>query len=313
MDWITLLLATLVLIPIVFAFWGFRKKHQIEAELKVRKLMLRIGVAEEKKLSFEELLLSQGDRGWFQFFVVKFKQAGIVERNEIVRILLIQGVLIATSLLLIAVNLLHLSMNILLLALLLPMLPTLYLIIKASQRQAQLRKDFPEMLDSIVRSLQAGFGIDGALQNIAEDSKGPLAEEIAEIHKQLKLGISLRELLREFQSRVSLPEASYFAITLILQRESGGQLTAILKELSRLMRRRENFQAKLRTLTAESRFTAWFIGGMPLAYLGYKLIFDYPAMHFFLHDPTGVKLLSLSVFLILLGAVILRNMLRIRF
>lgn len=313
MEWQTLLIASLILVPLVLALIGYRKKRQIESELKVRLLMQRIGMAEEKKLSFEEILLAQSDKQWFQYFVTKFKQAGIVNRNEITRIILIQGGLIAVSLLLLAVNLSDLSQKILLLCILLPLLPTLYLIVKGSQRQAQLRKDFPEMLDSIVRSLQAGFGIDGALQGVAENSKGPLAEEMAELHKQLTLGISLRDLLREFQSRVNLPEAHYFTITLILQRESGGQLTTILKELSRLMRRRENFQAKLRTLTAESRFTAWFIGGMPLAYLGYKLVFDYPSMNFFLHDPTGVKLLTLSVLLIIVGAIILKKMLRIRF
>lgn len=313
MDSTILLLALLTMLPIVFLVLAYKQKRRLDSELKLRKLLLRIGRQEHQALSLQDFLRTQEDKRWFRFVVNKFKQAGLVERKEIVRLLLAQLALVIIALGLLVMNFSTLAPKPLLVAAILPMLPMAYLLLKASQRQAQLRKDFPEMLDSIVRSLQAGYGIDGALQAVAEDTRGPLGEEMMGMIKQLKLGLSLRDLLREFQVRVSLPEAQFFAITLILQRESGGQLTSILKELSRLMRRRESFQAKLRTLTAESRFTALFIGGMPLAYLGYKLLFDYASMAFFLQDPTGIKLLSISVVLILLGSLILRSMLRIRF
>ncbi|MBO1927680.1 type II secretion system F family protein [Thiomicrorhabdus sp. 6S2-11] len=313
MDWELAVISSLVLLPFVFIALGLMRGRQRKYDAKVRSVMLRIGMAEEERLSLEELLMTQKNKGWFQFFVVKFKQAGIIGRQEIIRLILIQAFLLTLTLLLLAFNLGELSKRVLLLILILPTLPTVYLFVKAAQRQAQLRKEFPEMLDSLVRSMQAGYGIDGALRVVAEDMSGPLAEEIEEMNKQLKLGISLRDILREFQARVSLIEAQYFVITLILQRESGGQLSPVLKQLGLLMRRRENFQAKLQTLTAESRFTAWFISGLPILYVLYKFIFDIGSMDFLLHDPTGVKILAISLGLIFTGALILRSMLRIRF
>lgn len=313
MNWEMLAISVLALLPFAFIALGILRGRQRKYDQKIRSIMLRIGMAEDEKISLEELLMTQKNKGWFQFFVVKFKQAGIVERQEIIRLILIQAFLLAVTLLLLIFQFGELSTRVMLLVVLLPALPTVYLFVKAAQRQAKLRQEFPEMLESLVRSMQAGYGIDGALRVVAEDMNGPLAEELEEMNKQLKLGISLRDILREFQSRVSLIEAQYFVITLILQRESGGQLSPILKQLSSLMRRRDNFQAKLRTLTAESRFTAWFISGLPLIYLLYKIIFDIGSMDFLLHDPTGIKILVISVGLILVGGLILRSMLRIRF
>ncbi|BBP46649.1 hypothetical protein THMIRHAS_20220 [Thiosulfatimonas sediminis] len=313
MNWDLLAIASLAILPFVFIVLGVIRSRQRKYTAKIRAVMLRIGMAEEERLSFEDLLMTQRNKRWFQFFVTKFKQAGIVNRQDIIRLILIQAFLLTLTLVLLTFNFGEMSKRSLLLVMLLPIFPTIYLFVKGAQRQAQLRKDFPEMLDSLVRSMQAGYGIDGALRVVAEDMKGPLAEEISEMNKQLKLGISLRDILREFQERVSLIEAQYFVITLILQRESGGQLSPVLKQLSLLMRRRENFQAKLKTLTAESRFTAWFISGLPVIYLLYKFIFDISSMEFLLNDPTGFKILVLSLGLIFFGALILRNMLRIRF
>ncbi|WP_319380745.1 hypothetical protein [Thiomicrorhabdus sp.] len=68
------------------------------------------------------------------------------------------------------------------------------------------------------------------------------------------------------------------------------------------MRRREVFQNKVKTLTAESRMTAWFIGGAPVLYIVYKYLFDRPSLHFFLNDPLGIQLFVISFALIFTGA-----------
>jgi len=69
----------------------------------------------------------------------------------------------------------------------------------------------------------------------------------------------------------------------------------------------------LKTLTAESRFTALFIGAAPILYLAYKYLFDYESMAFFLNDPVGQKMLMVSLGLMATGTLILRMMLRLKF
>ncbi len=189
----------------------------------------------------------------------------------------------------------------------------LYVLYQLQQRSTRFAAQFPDALEAIARALQAGHGIDAAIRMIGEETPPPLAPEFARIGQQVVLGVPLGEALRDFQQRINIPEAQYFVTTVVIQREAGGQLAAILAELAALMRRRALFQEKVRALTAESRFTAWFIGATPLLYLGYRYLFDPQSIHFFLHDPTGQSLLRLALGLIATGWVLLRLLLRVRF
>ncbi|MDX1347249.1 MAG: type II secretion system F family protein [Thiomicrorhabdus chilensis] len=313
MDLGFVIVALAVLFPFVLVGFALSLKRQQHRQEELKKLMVRVGINQAEHTSLQDQLLSQKQKPWFMWISGKFKKAGINQKNEIVRLLAIQACLLFASVFVLATKYNVLTEKLVLVSVMLTLLPALYLTLKIHQRQRELRKQFPDMLDSIVRSLHSGYGIDGALAAIAEDMNGPLAQELKEVNKQLTLGISMRDILREFQRRVDLPEAQFFVITLIIQRETGGQLAAILTELSRLMRRREKFQAKLKTLTAESRFTAWFIGGAPVVYIGYKYFFDPESMNFFLNDPLGFKLFLISVALIGMGTLILKQMLKMRF
>ncbi len=157
------------------------------------------------------------------------------------------------------------------------------------------------------------MSLDAAMRAIAEDFSGPLADEFLRMNRQVQLGVPVSTTLRDFQRRVGIPEAQYFAATVIVQRETGGALAEILAQLARIMRRRAMFQGKLKAMTAESRFTAWFIGGAPVAFILWKYLFDRSFLDFFLDDPSGQAMFRFSLAMILFGAVLLRQMMRIRF
>lgn len=244
---------------------------------------------------------------------IRLKRAGITGPKVLARLATIQLVLIVLPAFILLTKASSLDIKVLIVVVILPFLPVAFVLVKQHQRQMRIKSQFPEMLDTLVRSLQSGYGIDAALNMIAQEFAAPLGSEIKEVSSQLQLGIGMREILREFQNRVSLIEAQYFVVAVIIQRETGGQLSVILEDLSKMMRRRERFTGKLKTLTSESRFTALFIGGAPVAYLAYKFLFAIETMTFFLEDPTGQFLLWGSVILIFTGIVILKMMMKIRF
>lgn len=313
MDFGFVIVALAVMLPfILFGLAASAKQKRLQ-QSALNTLMARVGLKGKEVKTAKDQMLTQKNKGWYVWLSGLFKQAGITNKNTIIRLFVIQAFLIFISVFIFATRFNTLTENDFLIIAILPFFPTVYLIFKIKQRQKELRKQFPEMLDSVVRSLHSGYSIDGALGAVGQDMRGPLAQEMSLVNKQLTLGISMRDILREFQNRVALPEAQFFVITLIIQRETGGQLAAILSELSKLMRRREMFQGKLKTLTAESRFTAWFIGGAPVAYIGYKYFFDRESMNFFLYDPTGIQLFAFSVVMIVMGTLILRQMLKMRF
>jgi tight adherence protein B len=161
--------------------------------------------------------------------------------------------------------------------------------------------------------MQAGMTVDAAMRSVAEDFPAPLSGEFRRMNQQVQMGVPLTTALRDFQRRADVPEAQYFAATVIVQRETGGQLADVLAQLASVMRRRAMFQGKLSALTAESRFTAWFIGGAPLLFLAWRYLFNRPAMVFFLEDPSGQSMFQFAIVMILVGAVLLRQLMRIRF
>ncbi|WP_024850512.1 type II secretion system F family protein [Hydrogenovibrio kuenenii] len=313
MDMSFLLLIFAVLTPFVILAFGLSWQSKQDRAEQLHLLLKRVGVetAQQKKISknFYELK----NLKLYLSTMVWLKKAGISDSNTVYQILVVQIVLLMISSYLVVARLQDMDSKMWLITVMLPLLPSAYIIFRRQQRQEKMKKQFPEMLDSLVRALHSGYGIDGGLNMIANEFPKPLGQEMKEVTRQLALGINMRDILREFQSRVELQEAQFFVVTLIIQRETGGQLAAILNELSKLMRRREVFLAKLRTMTAESRFTAWFIGSAPLLYLLYKYLFDYKSMAFFLSDPTGQKMLYVSLALIATGTLLLRKMLKVRF
>lgn len=309
-----LIVVLAIMMPFLVLAAGFYFKSNRQKKEALDTLMQRVGIESSQKQNYRAAYhtIQQKD-SILRWGASLLKKAGLQDTKIVIRLLVIQSLLLFFSAYLLSTRFNHLDGKAVLIAILLPLLPSLFILFKKKQRQNRLRQQFPEMLDAIVRALQSGYGIDGALSMIAEEFRAPLGKEVKEVNRQLTLGISMRDILRDFQTRIEIPEAQFFVVTLIIQRETGGQLAPILEELSRLMRRREMFQAKLKTLTAESRFTAIFLGLAPLGYLGYKYFFDPDSMAFFLNDPTGQDILIISLVLMISGAIILKSMLRIKF
>ena len=180
------------------------------------------------------------------------------------------------------------------------------------QRQ-EFARQLPDAIEAMVRALEAGNSIEEAMHVIATEFPPPVSGEFQLITRQLKIGLSFKEALINLRDRLPLPEVQYLVLALIIQRDTGGHLARILTHLTALMRRRLIFDGKLKALTAETRFTALFISGLPLIYIGYRYFFKRAEMHFFLSDPTGVLILQISLGLIITGSFILKYMLRIRF
>ncbi len=313
MDVGFVIVALAIMLPFMILGFSLSMQREQKKLAELRGLMTRIGISSAEQKGIRDQVLEPKEAFWYIWLSGKFKKAGMTQKKDITKFVVVQFILLFVSTFVLVTKFNVLNEKLILVSFLLPLLPLAYLFFRIYQRQTEMRKRFPDMLDSIVRSLHSGYGIDGALAAVGEDMQGPLAQEMKEVNKQLTLGISMRDILREFQRRVDLPEAQFFVITLIIQRESGGQLSSILRELAKLMRRRESFQAKLKTMTAESRFTAWFIGGAPIIYIGYKYFFDKASMDFFLNDPFGFKLFLISVGLLIVGSLILRQMLKMRF
>lgn len=167
---------------------------------------------------------------------------------------------------------------------------------------------FPDAIDLVVRSIRAGLPVSQALENIGTDIEAPVGPEFARISNQIRIGVSLDDALHGALKRIDLPEMRFFAVTLILQRETGGQLAEVLLNLSDILRQRKAMKMKIKALTSESRAASKIVAAIPvLAGVGMYYM-NKPHMMLLFETETGNNMLAYSIGSVLVGLLIIRKL-----
>lgn len=135
----------------------------------------------------------------------------------------------------------------------------------ATARSAKLVEQLPEALDLMARSLQAGLGLNEAFRTCAEEMPLPVASEFGRVFEEVRFGRDYREALTTLLRRnPGVFDLRLFVSSLLLQRDTGGNLIEILESISNTIRGRFLFKAKVAALTSEARFSALVLGSLPL-------------------------------------------------
>jgi len=144
-------------------------------------------------------------------------------------------------------------------------LPYLWMRRKAAKRERAFEAQLPESLDMLVNALQAGYSLQAAMDFVGRETPEPLGPEFVRFYDEQRLGMEVRMALLRFQERVGTVDARMFVTSLLIQRETGGNLGEVLTNLATLMRERVTFRMQLATLTAEPRMSARVLASLPLA------------------------------------------------
>jgi tight adherence protein B len=190
--------------------------------------------------------------------------------------------------------------------------PLMYLFYQRSRRVSKIERQLPEALDLMTRALRAGHAFSSALKMAGEEMPDPVAGEFRIVHDEVNFGVSLEQALTHLSERVPLTDLRYFVVAVLIQRESGGNLTEILANLSKLIRERLKLLAKVKVFTAEGRMSAWILGLMPFILGGILTLVNPVFMTPLWKDPIGISILKVMLTLMLIGAVILKRIIRIR-
>jgi tight adherence protein B len=144
-------------------------------------------------------------------------------------------------------------------------LPFVYLRRQQTKREKAFEAQLPESLDMLVNALQAGYSLQAAMDFVGRETPAPLGPEFVRFYDEQRLGMEVRLALLRFQERVGTLDSRMFVTSLLIQRETGGNLGEVLTNLSTLMRERVTFRGQLATLTAEPRMSAKVLASLPLA------------------------------------------------
>ena len=143
-------------------------------------------------------------------------------------------------------------------------IPLVLLARKAEKRSLLISEQLPDALDLIARSLQAGYGLSEALRVVAMESPVPLAQEFGRVYEEHNLGREFRACVENLVRRNPRNfDLRIFSASVLLQRETGGNLIEVVANIAHTIRARFTLKAKIRALTSEARLSSWILGSLP--------------------------------------------------
>lgn len=142
-------------------------------------------------------------------------------------------------------------------------LPFFFLARKRGKRQRLMAEQLPEALDFLSRVLKAGHSFSTGLQMMAEELPAPLSEELRRCYDQHSLGQSLEDSLKDTAHRIDSTDFAFFVTALLIQRQTGGDLSEVLKNISHMIRGRVRLAQQVKAKTAEGRFTGYILVAFP--------------------------------------------------
>lgn len=186
--------------------------------------------------------------------------------------------------------------------------PLMYLNWKAGSRARAISAQLPDALDLIGRSLQAGHGLSDSMRLCAEEMSMPVAAEFGRIYEQHNLGKDLRDCLEEACARNPANfDLKIFVSSVLLQRETGGNLIEIITNIAKTIRDRFMFMNKVRAMTSEAKFSALILGGLPFAVAGMISFVNPEYLKPLGADPLGRFVLGGAATLYMTGALLMRK------
>ncbi len=141
--------------------------------------------------------------------------------------------------------------------------PFLMLSSKRTRRQRDIAMQLPETLEFLSRVLQAGHSFSTGVQMMAEELPDPLRSEFRRAYEQHSLGQPMEDALKEMATRIESTDFAFFITAVLIQRQTGGDLSEVLKNISSMIRQRIRLQQHVKAKTAEGRFTGYILVAFP--------------------------------------------------
>ena len=190
--------------------------------------------------------------------------------------------------------------------------PYLFLKRRRSTRLHAFNTALPDAIDLMARALRAGHSVSSAIEVLSEQSGDAVRPEFEAVFRQQNFGLPLRDALTQMSARIPSNDLRFVVTAILVQKETGGNLTEILDRTTEVIRERVRIEGEVRVRTAQGRLTGWILSLLPVILLFLTSIVNPDYSHVLLHDPVGQRLLYLGVALITVGTFIIRKIVDIQ-
>jgi tight adherence protein B len=189
-----------------------------------------------------------------------------------------------------------------------------YLIVrsKRKKRLATLEEQFPEALDFLARSMRAGHAFSISLEMLGEEMADPLGQEFRALFNEQNLGAPIDIALRNFTMRVPLLDVRFFTSSVLLQKQTGGNLSEILARLAYVIRERFRLKGAVKAASAHGRLTATILTVLPVATMCCLLFVAPGYLQGMAEDSDGKLLIGGAIVAQILGNYFIKKIINIK-
>jgi len=151
---------------------------------------------------------------------------------------------------------------------------------KCKARQAVIKRTLPDLIDLLVVSVEAGLGLDAAVQEVIDRRQGPLLDELARVLAEIRVGKPRRNAWQEMAARVDVLELKVFVAALVQAEELGASVAGVLRGQSDAIRMRRSLA--IREMAAV----------LPVKMLFPLIFFIFPGMFVVILGPGAISMLT---------------------
>jgi tight adherence protein B len=190
--------------------------------------------------------------------------------------------------------------------------PLFYVQQKRNARFNRFEERLPDALDMMVSALRAGHSLISAMGTVSKEAGEPVAREFKKCFDEQNFGAELRTAMMDLVTRVPIDDVRIVVTAILIQKESGGNLAEVLEKAAHIIRDRFRLKRQIRVHTAQGRMTGWILSILPVV-LGLLLYMVNPDhLSLLWKRPIGVKMLYAATAMTIIGALIIRKIIRIR-
>ena len=197
------------------------------------------------------------------------------------------------------------------LGLMLAAIPYTYVRVARRRRLRRFETLFPEAVDLMSRAIRAGHAFTTGIKMVADEMADPVGKEFRRVFEEQNLGLPLRNALMGLLDRVELVDLKLFVVAVLVQRQSGGNLSEILDKIAYTIRERFRILRQLRVHTAQGRLTGIILSALPpvMGAIIYWLNYDY--MKIIFERDMGIYILIAAAVLQVTGFLWIRKIVNI--
>jgi tight adherence protein B len=183
---------------------------------------------------------------------------------------------------------------------------------KRKKRMAKFEEQFPEALDFLARSMRAGHAFSISLAMCGDEMADPMGQEIRTLSHEVNLGGSMESSLKNLCDRVPLVDIRFFASSVLLQKQTGGNLSEILNRLSYVIRERFRLKGQVRAVSSHGRLTAGILTALPVVTMLALLVVAPEYLQTMFQDPDGKKIIAGAVVAQIVGKLVINKIIDIK-